>query len=165
MMPSYHGLLPNVFLKPGDIYLVREPAVVSTVLGSCVGIVLFYPRLKFGGLCHAMLPGDDGREGFKYVDYAFRYMVERFGEMGAGGGEIQAKLFGGAAMFAEGEKPDKVSVGPKNVLIATELIRRAGMKFIASDTGGTVGRKIVFFPHTGEVFLKRLKNERCRCNH
>lgn len=154
----------KVYLKPGDIYLMPEPAVVTTVLGSCVSITMYHPWLKVGGICHGLLPNGDGREGFKYVDCAFRYMLQQFRALGARAGEIQAKLFGGASLFSAEGGAGSLSVGSKNVKTAMALIRREGIKLAASDTGGKVGRKILFHTDTGEVFLKRLGSERCSCD-
>jgi chemotaxis receptor (MCP) glutamine deamidase CheD len=46
----------KVFLKPGELYIGKEPAVVSNILGSCVSITMFSERLGAGGICHALLP-------------------------------------------------------------------------------------------------------------
>src|SRR5579862_9057959 len=48
--------LPEVYLHPGESYLAREPAILRTLLGSCVGATFWSPRLRVGALCHAQLP-------------------------------------------------------------------------------------------------------------
>ena len=52
----------KVFLKPGEIYVGREPAEVSTILGSCISVTMFSEGLKLGAICHALLPGDRASE-------------------------------------------------------------------------------------------------------
>jgi chemotaxis protein CheD len=46
----------NIFLKPGALYISEKPAIVSTILGSCIAVTIFNKRLKVGGICHALLP-------------------------------------------------------------------------------------------------------------
>ena len=46
----------KVFLKPANIYAGKAPAEVATILGSCVSITMFSERLRFGAICHALLP-------------------------------------------------------------------------------------------------------------
>jgi chemotaxis receptor (MCP) glutamine deamidase CheD len=31
----------SIYLKPGDLLITRDPCEVTTVLGSCVAIILF----------------------------------------------------------------------------------------------------------------------------
>jgi chemotaxis protein CheD len=165
MTPMAQTPPAKVFLKPGNLYLLPEPAAVTTVLGSCVSITLFHPRLKVGGICHGLLPKGEGRDDFKFIDCAFRYMLDKFRQMGARELDIRAKLFGGATMFNGAARPPTNSVGTKNVQVAMALIRQEGLNLISADTGGNVGRKIIFYTHSGEVFVKRLTKEWCKCNH
>jgi chemotaxis receptor (MCP) glutamine deamidase CheD len=48
--------LPEIYLQPGESHLVKEPTILRTLLGSCVGIAFRIPRLGVGALCHPMLP-------------------------------------------------------------------------------------------------------------
>ncbi len=46
----------EVFLQPGELYFGDGRTRVRTLLGSCVAIAVWHPRLRIGGLCHYMLP-------------------------------------------------------------------------------------------------------------
>ena len=147
-----------VYLKPGDLCHAESPAVVSTILGSCVAVVMFNQRTMVGGICHAMLPRNPsprGGETFRYVDSAVLYMAERFRALGIRESETDVKLFGGADVL-EYHGKNGLSVGRQNVETAIEVIGEAGFRLIVSDVGGTVGRKLRFYTHTGEVLLKRM---------
>ena len=153
-----HGgpLLEEIYLKPGELTVAERPALVSTVLGSCVAVTLFTPRLGVGAICHAMLPEARGETSFKFVDTSLQHMLGRFDRLGVTRRELVVKLFGGADMF-ELLQPSKTgSVGRQNIEIATRLLRQAGLPLKAADTGGRQGRKLLFYTHTGEVLLKRL---------
>lgn len=151
--------LPSVFLKPGEAYVGEEPTVVTTVLGSCVSITLFSPRLKLGAICHTILPSGDSRDGdnqYKYVDQTLRRLLGIFDSYGIRRREIEVKLFGGSNMLEQPERrEDSRSVGEQNVRKALAVIEEEGLTLISSDTGGCGGRKILFYTHTGQVMLRR----------
>lgn len=149
-------LLESIYLKPGELAVAERPALVSTVLGSCVAVTLFNPRLGVGAICHAMLPLAAGRPGFKFVDNSLQHMLQRFERLGVSRTELVAKLFGGADMFQAQQPPATQTVGRQNVQAATTLLQQQGLRLVATDTGGRQGRKLLFYSHTGEVLLKRL---------
>lgn len=150
-------LLESIYLKPGELAVAERPALVSTVLGSCVAVTLFSPRLGVGAICHAMLPvAAAGQHGFKFVDTSLAHMLGSFERLGVTKRELVAKLFGGADMFEAVRPSNTPTVGWQNVLAAKSILQREGLHLSASDTGGQQGRKLLFYSHTGEVLLKRL---------
>lgn len=152
--------LPTVNVQPGQIYLARDPMILKTILGSCVGVTFWSPRLGTGGLCHGILPrcpaGGDST-GYRYVDYSIRYLVEQFEAIGVRRQELEIKLFGGADVLPVGTRRlDKPTIGAMNCLTALEVLKEEGLSALASDLGGTRGRTIHFHTGTGEVFAHRL---------
>lgn len=163
--------LPALYLKPGEFVISGEPAVITTVLGSCVSVTMFNPRLRIGAICHGLLPlcKDDGPcdnecgNGFRYVDCSVRLMLEEFRKKGIGHAEIEAKLFGGADMFAPQEiRPGNITVGRQNIEAAFKICEQERIPVLKSDTGGMYSRKIIFYPHTGDVYLKRTRAKSSR---
>ncbi len=148
------------------MYFSEEPAVVVTVLGSCLSVTMFHRRRGLGAICHGLLPKCSGQkecygdclEGLKYVDCSIQRMVRIFDRYKVRRGEIEVKCFGGADMFTRGiERPGAVSVGRQNIISAEKILHAEGLKLNVKDVGGLQGRKIFFYTHTGEVLLKRLK--------
>jgi chemotaxis receptor (MCP) glutamine deamidase CheD len=77
--PMIYRRKMNLFLKPGEVCISREPAVVTTILGSCIAVTMFNERLKIGGICHALLPKHPPSKRWKefhYVDSSILYMVK-----------------------------------------------------------------------------------------
>jgi chemotaxis protein CheD len=150
----------KVFLKPGELYIGTEPAIISTILGSCLSITMFNTRLRLGGICHALFPTDpkqaQGKE-FCYVDGSVSYMLNEFGKMGIKKNEIEVKAFGGANII---DATYKKSVGQANIEAVFNIIKDEGLKMLTHDLGGTLGRKIIFSTHTGRVLLKKLERMR-----
>jgi chemotaxis protein CheD len=138
-----------------------SPARVNTVLGSCVSVTLFAPERRVGAICHALLPRASEAEryadfGCRYVDVAIRRMLSEFTRLGIRPRQLVTKLFGGSDLMAAltGKNTNR-SVGSQNIETALWVLGREGLTVAASDVGGTWGRKLVFFTHTGDVFIKR----------
>lgn len=151
-----------VTLRPGQVHFAKEPTFVTTVLGSCVSATMYCRRFRAGAICHALFPGGvpgEVDEAFRYVDRSIEAMAAWFGRIGARPGEIEVKLFGGAGTGWSGEGgPASVNVGRSNVESALKALAAHGLRVTAGDVGGTIGRKLCFCSHTGDVYMKRLLN-------
>ncbi|ABB32644.1 CheD [Geobacter metallireducens RCH3] len=147
--------LPKVYLKPGELHFAATPAVVTTVLGSCVSVTMFDRLSGTAAICHALLPEGPRSDAFRYVDSSILLMLEMFAAQGVSRQRLEVKVFGGADIIGAGG--NRVGVGRRNVEIATLVLAANGLTVAAKDVGGTRGRKLFFVTHTGEVFLKRLR--------
>jgi len=170
-MRRNEGKVQNIYLKPGEIFIAKSPSCVSTVLGSCVSVTMFDRRKEMGGICHAVLPrktDDNQKNSFQYVDYSLERMAESFIAFKTKCRDVEIKLFGGSDMFEAGGSGSGISmVGKQNIAEALRFIEKNHFRLVASDTGGLLGRKIIFHTHTGAVFLKRLREKELqnRVNH
>jgi chemotaxis receptor (MCP) glutamine deamidase CheD len=159
--------IPVMYLKPAELYVTDKPTIVRTVLGSCLAVTMFNQRLGVSAICHALLPQQDLKESsnnhlsekLKYVDYVIPKMLARIKSYNIKTEEIEVKLFGGADMLnVQAEKAKNWPVGKLNIETAIKILEAEGLQPKTSDVGGTIGRKIFFYTHTGEVLLKRLKS-------
>jgi len=156
--------LPVVYLKPGEVFFSGEPAVVMTLLGSCISLTMFSERFKLGGICHVVLPKCNENfcpaccdESYRYADCCIMGMVERFSVMGIARSELEIKIFGGSDILAASGPAARASVGKQNIAVARSILQKEGLRVAASHIGGTFGRKIFFFTHTGVVFMRRIR--------
>lgn len=159
------GGLPRIYLKPGEFHYSGAPAVLSTVLGSCVAITMHNPGSGVGAMCHVLLPRcrNGGEcslhctETFRYLECTFFYMLRQFDSCGVSRREIDVKLFGGADMFETRKRAvDPKTVGRQNIELAHALMKQEGLRLKADDVGGALARKVFFFTGSGEVFVKKL---------
>jgi chemotaxis protein CheD len=136
----------------------RAPAVLVTYgLGSCLGITLYDPRKKLGGLAHTLLPlsrPEDQTRMTKYVDSAIRLMMEELLELGAEKECLVAKISGGANMFETLHPSGAEGVGARNARAARETLELLGIPLLAEDIGGNHGRTVEFDLATGEVRVR-----------
>jgi chemotaxis protein CheD len=163
-MPEPDQTLPEVYVLPGESHVMTEPAILRTVLGSCVGIAFLIPRLRVGALCHPMLPTYPAKPpadqslaaGRRYVDFAIRDLARQFEALGARSSEVQVKLFGGGDVLLAINATSRPTVGKLNCESALRVLDDYGFEIVASSLGGNSGVHIKFNTGTGEVLLRRL---------
>lgn len=156
--------LPEVYVQPGESCLVREPVILRTVLGSCIGVTFWIPRLGIGAICHPMLPNFPAKPpadlkpaaSHRYVDFAIRDLARKFDELGALRKEVQVKLFGGGDVLLVADEMSRPTVGKLNSQTALRVLSEEGYDVVASSLGGRRGINIKFHTGTGEVLLRRL---------
>lgn len=77
----------TVFLHPGEFYFGGGPTRIATLLGSCVSITVWHPRLLVGSMCHYMLPNRQRPPQAalcgRYGDEAMEWLLARIRETGA----------------------------------------------------------------------------------
>ena len=155
--------LPQIYVQPGESRLVRQPTMLRTLLGSCVGIAFRIPRLGVGALCHPMLPRYPAKSalplsrsaGRRYVDFAIRDLARQFDALGARREEVEVKLFGGGDVLLMVNDPARPTVGKLNCEVAMMVLDEEGFAVTASSLGGKRGINIHFNTQTGEVLLER----------
>ena len=144
------------FLYPSTLFASREPYLISTILGSCISVCLYDPILKIGGMNHYMLPNWSGYDlvSPKYGNVAIEKLIDKMLAMGSKKNNINAKIFGGGELLS----PEQTSlhIGQRNIRVAEIMLAQQKIPIIASSTGGSQGRKILFNTGTGEVRHKYL---------
>ena len=173
--------MPWIILHPGDYYSDPGDVVISTILGSCIAVVLHDPALPISGMNHFMLPSlkdttryyeeDSGR----YGTYAMDLLINSLMRQGASRSRLTAKVFGGGHVLsrATGKTSDTFSgkglgnpsfdfayssktVPESNIHFALEYLKTEGIPLHGHDLGGYHGRKIYLFSRTGKVLLSKL---------
>lgn len=145
-----------------DLVVSKPPAVLITLgLGSCIGLVMYDQISKIVGMVHIMLP--DSREAKnipkpgKFADTAVPLLLDEILKLGASKAQLRAKMAGGAQMFSmPGKESPMFSVGARNVEATTKMLAAAGVRLVASDTGGNKGRTVEFNTDTMKFTVKTL---------
>lgn len=146
----------RIFILPGEMAVSRQPAVIATLLGSCVAICLFNKQLKAGGMNHYMLPtGTKGDMMGKYGDYATEKLVEMMLKLDSNRSNLVAQVYGGGAVV--GHLSTGVGIGEKNIEMAMKLLDKHGIAIIKKDISGTNGRKIFFDTGTGNIEMRLIE--------
>ncbi|SHJ37056.1 chemotaxis protein CheD [Malonomonas rubra DSM 5091] len=151
--------LDKIFLHPGELAIAVEPTEITTVLGSCVSLVLYSPRLRIGAMCHITMPNGTEIKPGKYADQTIEFLLAEFQRKGIKRRETIVKLFGGADMFSTKDNRRIGTIGAENVRSAIATLNRSGYEPMVTDIGGPQGRKLIFYSDTGEVLRKWVKKE------
>ena len=155
--PQPHEIF-DIFLQPGDTYWGDRLTRIRTLLGSCVSIALWHPRLREGGMCHFMLPSrtkpsTDGALDGRYAEEAMEMLVAEMKRVGSRPGEYEAKLFGGGSMFISAEPED--AVGERNIRVARDLAAKHGLRVVSESLGGPFFWRLHLEMWSGNVWVRK----------
>jgi len=153
----------TVKILPGEYYVTRNDEAVATVLGSCVSACVRDPDRNVGGMNHFMLPEDatvgpnnwlDPAVGLatRYGSYAMESLINDLLKLGASRERLEIKLFGGGRILS-----GMTDVGGRNVEFVRNYMQIEGYRVSAEDLGGQQPRKVVYFPASGRVRMRKLR--------
>ncbi len=149
----------DVIIHIGQYHVSRRPAVIYTLLGSCVAVCLYDPRARIGGMNHILLPGraelSDHGDATRFGVNAMELLINGIMKRGGDRLNLKAKLFGGAEILPG--RFDLFNIGKQNAEFAVRFLATENIEIVSRDLGGDASRKVFFHTDTGEVFLKRLK--------
>ncbi len=143
----------------GQWAVASAPARLRTLLGSCVGVVLYERTIRIGGLAHVVLPSARGPVDHpgKYAETAIPAVIadlER--RLGARTRmRLTAKLAGGASMFQVATPADStLNIGRRNQEAIEAILDELRIPVVARDLGGTTGRRLTLDTVSGIVAIK-----------
>lgn len=147
------------YLYPGMMFAKNGQYIITTILGSCVSICLWDPILRIGGMNHYLLPlwNGEGLPTPRYGNVAIAMLIEKMISLGSRRDTIKAKIFGGASVLEN--VGGLLEVGSRNISLAEETLETENIGVLGYDVGGTVGRKIIFFTESGDVFVKKFEKK------
>ena len=165
-------LAPNVYfdnqlnldaakLLPGEYYVTGRDMVLVTVLGSCVSACIRDRLSGIGGMNHFMLPDASPDKdnpvslSARYGAFAMEILINSLISMGAQRASLEAKLFGGGNVLPG---MTTMNIGQRNADFALGFLSDEKIRVVARDLIDVYPRKVYFFPKTGKVLVKKLRN-------
>lgn len=150
--------IKTIKILPGEFYVTRENERIETILGSCISACVRDPISGVGGMNHFMLPMDKNSSGAaelsdanRYGNYAMENLVNALLNNGAKRDRLEFKLFGGGRIMNS-----MTNIGWYNIGFAFDYVYTEGFKIVSQDIGDIYPRKILFYPNTGRVRVRRL---------
>lgn len=143
---------------PGEFFITKETnEVLVTVLGSCVSACIRDPVVGVGGMNHFMLPqhgsgawGND-LKSTRFGNFAMEKLINELIKAGCVRERMEIKVFGGGNVTDSSN-----AVGSENAEFILAYLKAEGLKCAASDLGGTLPRRIHYYPSTGRVVRRLL---------
>ena len=149
----------QVTLAPGEFYFGTGHTRISTLLGSCIAITMWHPKLLVGGMCHYLLPKGSGRQRLNhgsYADEAMALFLKAINKTATRPEEYEVKVFGGGNMFRTStQKTGVINVSKSNIDTADILLKENGFTIKSQDVGGAFHRKVNLELWSGDVWVKR----------
>jgi len=151
-------------ILPGEYYVTVHDEVIVTVLGSCVSACVRDTVFGIGGMNHFMLPinkGDDpssfGGAGIsaRFGNFAMEQMINDILKNGGRRENLEIKVFGGGRVL---KNMSTLDIGQKNIDFILQYIKDESLKLAAQDLGDVYPRKVVYFPVSGRVRVKKLRS-------
>jgi chemotaxis protein CheD len=142
---------------PGEYYVTsKADEVLVTVLGSCVSACIRDPRLGIGGMNHFMLAegtrgGWGANESTRYGNFAMEKLINELIKAGCDRNRMEIKVFGGGNVTDTSN-----AVGSDNAAFVMRYLADEGLRCAAQDLGGSLPRRIHYYPSTGRVVRKLL---------
>jgi chemotaxis protein CheD len=147
----------TVRVQAGAFFATDRDVSIVTVLGSCVAACVRDRVSGIGGMNHFMLPRcrDAGvaSASARYGVNAMELLLNELVRLGARRSNLEAKVFGGAAVLATVTSMD---VGRMNADFVCGFLREEGIPVVASDLRGTLSRKVRFLTASGRAFVQGL---------
>lgn len=130
--------------------------LVTYSLGSCVGVSIYDPVAKVGGMLHALLPDSSvsadraASRPYTFVDLGLPAMFLAVYALGAVKLRLIVKMAGGAG-FLDHKKI--FNIGMRNIEAVMAMLAGNGVKLEAHATGGRESRTMRLDLNTGEITL------------
>jgi len=147
-------------ILPGEFFCTFKDMLIVTVLGSCVSACIRDRVSGVGGMNHFMLPdGGDGSNPLisasaRYGTYAMELLINELLKSGARRENLEAKVFGGGNVL---RGLTALNVGERNSAFVRAYLKAEGIRVLAEDLNDIFPRKVYFFPRTGRVLVKKLR--------
>lgn len=148
-------------ISPGEFYYTDKNMLIVTVLGSCISACIRDNVSGIGGMNHFMLPDSAAAdkdspvsESMRYGTYAMEVLINQLLRNGARRENLEAKIFGGGNVL---KSFTTTNVGERNAAFVKRFLKEERIKITGEDLLDVFPRKVYYFPKTGKVLVKKLK--------
>ena len=155
----------KIVVGVADLAVSSDPAamLVTYALGSCIGVTVYDPVSRVGGLLHFMLPAADlnkekaAANPAMFGDMGVPMLFKACYELGAVKERLVVCAAGGAEILAD---EGHFKIGSRNRTILRKLFWKNNILMAADDTGGTMSRTLSLRLDTGSVGVRSQGSER-----
>lgn len=148
-------------ILPGEYFVTKGSDGIETVLGSCVAACVRDRVSGIGGMNHFMLPVDKGNseisgkisDATRYGNFAMEHLINDVLKHGGRRENLEFKVAGGGRILNQMAK-----IGWYNIGFVFDYIFTEGFHITSHDIGDVFPRKVIYFPSTGVMKVKRLRS-------
>ena len=142
-----------------DMKTSDEPdeILITYSLGSCIGLSLYDPVAKVGGLVHAMLPlskidrAKAKKNPYMFTDTGVSMLIQRLFDMGARRKNLVAKVAGGARLL---DSKGLFKIGERNYTVLRKVLWKNDILIASESVGGSQSRTMLLYMEDGRTTIK-----------
>jgi chemotaxis protein CheD len=134
-----------------------DDILVTFALGSCIGIIVYDPLVKVGGLLHYMLPDStlDAEKALSkpamFADTGIPLLFKSCYKLGAEKKRLIVKVAGGASIL---DDTNYFRIGQKNIMAMRKIFWKNNILIDREDTGRNCNRTVRLHIGSGKVLIK-----------
>ncbi len=135
----------------------RSESIITYSLGSCIGLVIFDPVARVGGMLHYMLPESAidkekaSAKPFMFADSGIPRLFKTAYKYGAVKKRIQVFVAGGAQIL---DQQGFFNIGKRNYMALKKMFFKNHMMINKEEVGGNINRTVRLEIATGDIYLK-----------
>lgn len=136
--------------------------IATHALGSCLGLMVYDPIAKVGGLLHAMLPMSKinppkaKANPSMFVDTGVPTLFKALYEIGGHKARLVIKAAGCGNPLGQNEM---FKIGERNYAVLQKLLSINNIPLEAEDVGGTASRAVYLDLETGQTIISSSGNK------
>ena len=135
----------------------QTASLITYSLGSCIGVALYDPAVKVGGLLHFMLPESKidvskaQKNPWMFADTGVPLFFKEAYKLGAEKRRLQVKVAGGAQIL---DDQGLFNIGKRNYMAVRKLFWMNNVLVSGEEVGGEVNRTVTIELGSGKVWIK-----------
>lgn len=135
----------------------EDETLVTYSLGSCLGLSLYDPKARVGGIIHCMLPlskiDPDKARAFPcmFADTGVPLLLQSVFNLGAERKRLIARVAGGARLFDE---KGRFRIGERNYTITRKVLWKNSILIASEAMGGVEARTMSLSMATGVTTIR-----------
>jgi chemotaxis protein CheD len=149
----------NIVVGVSDMKVSKDPdsVLITYSLGSCIGIAIYDPFARVGGLLHFMLPesnldGDKAkRNPSMFADTGIPYLFKSTYDLGAQKKRMRVVVVGGSQIL---DQQGFFNIGKRNHMAVRKIFWKNQVMIDYEDIGGNGNRTIKLDVANGSIWIK-----------
>lgn len=150
----------KIVVGVSDMSVSNDPAssIITYSLGSCIGVAIYDPVARVGGVLHFMLPESelDSKKAktnpFMFCDTGIPSLFKAAYKLGAKKERMKVVVAGGSQVL---DQDGFFNIGKRNIMATKKMFWRNNVLIDHEDTGGYCNRTIKLDIANGKVLLKK----------
>lgn len=139
-----------------------ETVLATYSLGSCIGLAIYDPIEKIGGLLHYMLPESSldrvkaKKNPYMFGDTGIPLLFKEAYKFGAKKHRIRTIVLGGSQIL---DQKGLFNIGQRNFTVLRKMFWKNNVMIDFQDVGGNVNRTLKLEIENGQAWLKTSGSE------